>query len=82
MSKTVLIVDDHPVICMAIRNALDEIGFETVGETADGVDALQMIDSLKPDLVILDISLEKMDGLTVLQRIAREKLDTRVLVFT
>lgn len=67
---------------MAIRNALDEIGFETVGETADGVDALQMIDSLKPDLVILDISLEKMDGLTVLQRIAREKLDTRVLVFT
>lgn len=82
MSKKVLIVDDHPLICSAIRSALNGIGYETVGETADGVDALQMIKSLKPDIVILDIGLEKMDGLTVLQRISREKLDTRVLVFT
>lgn len=82
MSKKVLIVDDHPLICSAIRSALDGIGYETVGETADGVDALQMIKSLQPDIVILDIGLEKMDGLTVLQRISREKLDTRVLVFT
>ncbi|MBU4630952.1 response regulator transcription factor (plasmid) [Pseudomonas sp. BF61] len=82
MSTKVLIVDDHPVIRLAIRSALKEIGYSTVGETADGVDALQMIKSLKPDIVILDIGLEKMDGLTVLQRIFREKLDTRVLVFT
>ncbi|NMY86929.1 response regulator transcription factor [Pseudomonas sp. WS 5411] len=82
MSKKVLIVDDHPLICSAIRSALDEIGYETVGETADGVDALQMIKALQPDIVILDIGLEKIDGLTVLQRISREKLDTRVLVFT
>lgn len=82
MNKTVLIVDDHPIICLSIRSALKEIGFETVGETADGIDALQIIESLKPDIVILDIGLEKMDGLTVLQRISREKLDTRVLVFT
>ena len=82
MSKTVLIVDDHPVVCLAIRNALEKIGYETVGETADGINALQMIESLKPDIVILDIGLEKMDGLAVLQRISRAKLDTRVLVFT
>jgi len=82
MSKTVLIVDDHPVICLAIRNALEEIGYETIGETADGIDALQMIEALTPDIVILDIGLEKMDGLAVLQRISRDKLDTEVLVFT
>lgn len=82
MSKKVLIVDDHPLIRLAIRNALEGIGYETVGETADGVEALQMIKALQPDIVILDIGLEKMDGLTVLQRITREKLDTRVLVFT
>lgn len=82
MSKKVLIVDDHPLICSAIRSALEGIGYETVGETADGVEALRMIESLKPDIVILDIGLEKMDGLSVLQRISREKLDTRVLVFT
>ncbi|MDD1141011.1 response regulator transcription factor [Pseudomonas sp. TNT2022 ID233] len=82
MSKKVLIVDDHPVICHAIRQALLSIGFETVGEASDGVQALQMIASLSPDLVILDIGLEKMDGLTVLRRITREKLGTRVLVYT
>ena len=82
MSKKILIVDDHPLICHAIRQALEPAGFETVGETADGVTALQMIESLKPDLVILDIGLEKIDGLTVLKRIIRDKLNTRVLVYT
>lgn len=83
MSKKVLIVDDHPLICHAIRQALESIGFEVIGETSNGVTALQMIETLKPDMVILDIGLEKMDGLTVLKRINREKkLDTRVLVFT
>ncbi|OIN51490.1 response regulator [Pseudomonas costantinii] len=82
MSKKVLIVDDHPLICQAIRHAVESIGFEAVGETSDGVNALQMIESLKPNMVILDIGLEKMDGLTVLKRISREKLDTRVLVYT
>lgn len=82
MSKKVLIVDDHPLICQAIRHALEPIGFEAVGETADGVDALRMIESLKPDIVILDIGLEKIDGLSVLKRIRREKLDVRVLVYT
>lgn len=82
MSKKVLIVDDHPLICYAIRQALAPIGFESVGETADGADAVRMIESLKPDIVILDIGLEKIDGLTVLKRIRRDKLDTRVLVYT
>ncbi|WP_304351959.1 response regulator transcription factor [Comamonas testosteroni] len=82
MRKKVLIVDDHPLICEAIRQALLPIGFETVGETADGIDALRMIESLTPDIVILDIGLEKLDGLSVLKRITREKLDVRVLVFT
>ncbi|HHK4753426.1 TPA: response regulator [Pseudomonas aeruginosa] len=82
MSKKVLIVDDHPVVCHAIRQALGPIGFESVGETADGADAVRMIESLKPDIVILDIGLEKLDGLTVLKRIRRDKLETRVLVYT
>ncbi|HDQ4074657.1 TPA: response regulator transcription factor [Pseudomonas aeruginosa] len=82
MSMKALIVDDHPLICQAIRQALIALGFETVGETADGVDALHMIQTLAPDVVILDIGLEKLDGLTVLKRITREKLNTRVLVFT
>ncbi|AAY92227.1 DNA-binding response regulator [Pseudomonas protegens] len=82
MSKSVLIVDDHPVVCEAIRKTLESQGYTIVGETADGISALNMILSLRPDIVILDVSLEKMDGLTVLKRIAQANLDVRVLVFT
>lgn len=82
MSKTVLIVDDHPVVCEAIRKTLEAQGYSIVGETADGISALSMIVSLKPGIVILDVSLEKMDGLTVLKRVTQANLDVRVLVFT
>ncbi|QJI31263.1 response regulator transcription factor [Pseudomonas sp. ADAK18] len=82
MSIKVLIVDDHPVICQAIRYALEPHDYVIVGETGDGLSALGMIESLKPDIVILDITLAKLDGLSVLNRIMREKHDVRVLVFT
>ncbi|WP_025128986.1 response regulator transcription factor [Pseudomonas sp. PH1b] len=82
MSKTVLIVDDHPVVCEAIRQTLEAQGYVIVGETADGISALTMIESLKPEIVILDVSLQKMDGLTVLKRIALLNLEVKVLVFS
>ncbi|ROL62673.1 DNA-binding response regulator [Pseudomonas protegens] len=82
MNKNVLIVDDHPVVCEAIRQTLEGQGYTIVGETPDGISALGMIEALKPEVVILDVSLEKMDGLTVLKRIALANFDVRVLVFT
>ncbi|WP_458375680.1 response regulator [Pseudomonas pergaminensis] len=82
MSKRVLIVDDQPLICHAIRQAVESIGYEVIGEAFDGIKALQMIASVKPDMVILDIGLEGMNGLAVLKRITRERFATRVLVFT
>lgn len=82
MNKKVLIVDDHPVVCEAIRRTLEGQGYTIIGETADGISALGMIEELKPEVVILDVSLEKMDGLTVLKRVAQANLDVRVLVFT
>lgn len=82
MSIKVLIVDDHPVICQAIRHTLAPHDYNIVGEASDGFSALKMIKSLKPDIVILDVTLEKLDGLSVLNRITRDKLDVRVLVFT
>ena len=54
--STVFIVDDHPVIRLAIRMLLEHEGYEIVGETDNGVDAMQMIRECVPDLIILDIS--------------------------
>ena len=66
---TVLIVDDHPVIRLAVRVLLEKHGLQVVAETDNGVDAIQLVREHEPDVVILDIGIPKLDGLTVISRI-------------
>lgn len=82
MKKRVLIVDDHPVICAAIRSVLDTNGYEVIGETADGIQALNLIKTLGPDYLILDIGIDSLDGISLLNRINSEAIDIKTLVFT
>lgn len=79
---TVLIVDDHPVIRMAIRILLEHEGYRVFGETDNGVDALQMVREGDPDLVILDICIPKLDGLELLERLSNMPRPSRILVLT
>lgn len=81
MSK-VFIVDDHPVIRLAIRMLLEHEGYEIVGESDNGVDAMQMIRECVPDLIILDISIPKLDGLEVLARFNAMNSTLKTLVLT
>jgi len=62
----VLIVDDHPVIRLAVRMLMERHGYEVIAETDNGVDALQIAREQIPDLVILDIGIPKLDGLEVI----------------
>ena len=64
-SPTILIVDDHPSFRRCARVLLEEDGFEA----EDGADALQAIDQLHPDVVLLDVQLPDMDGFAVLERL-------------
>jgi two-component system response regulator EvgA len=80
--NTVFIVDDHPVIRLAIRMLLEHEGYEIVGETDNGVDAMQMIRECVPDLIILDISIPKLDGLEVLSRFNAMNSTLKTLVLT
>lgn len=82
MNKTIIIVDDHPIICSAIKAMLERSGFNVLAESADGIDALSKIRSLKPEYLLLDIGIDGLDGLSVLQRINAEQLDVKALVFT
>lgn len=79
---TVFIVDDHPVIRLAIRMLLEHEGYEIVGETDNGVDAMQMVRECVPDLIILDISIPKLDGLEVLARFNAMNSTLKTLVLT
>jgi two-component system chemotaxis response regulator CheB len=68
----VLLVDDSVFLRQVLAKRLEEAGIAVVGSAVDGLDALAKIPALKPDVVILDIEMPRMDGLAALQRIMVE----------
>lgn len=78
----ILIVDDHPVIRMAMKMLLEAEGHQIVGDTDNGVDAISLGRELKPDLVILDIGIPRLDGLEVISRPMVLALPLKILVLT
>lgn len=79
----ILIADDHLVYRIGIRNLLaSEPGFEVIGEAPDGVQAIELYHSLKPDVVLLDLRMPKKNGIEVVQAIRCEDRTARILVVT
>jgi two-component system, NarL family, response regulator LiaR len=84
-SKTtrVIIVDDQDVVRRGLSvflNAFED--FELVGEATNGVDAVSLCDTLLPDIVLMDIYMPQMDGLTATQKIRQRHPEIRVIVLT
>jgi two-component system response regulator EvgA len=80
--KSVLIVDDHPVVRAAVKIVLEKEGFQQIYEAARGSEALSMLREHSPMLVVLDLVMPEGDGLDVLERIKASDLSCRVLVFS
>jgi two-component system, response regulator YesN len=80
----ILIVDDELLVRIGIIHAVDwgQNGYEIVGEAADGKSALQMIDKLSPDIVLLDINLPVMSGLDVLKQIRQKNAPCKVVILS
>lgn len=79
---TLMIVDDSNLIRSSVRNAASDLPLELVGMAADGVEALSLFASLKPDIVTLDVTMPRMDGLACLEEMLRQRPQTQVLVVT
>jgi DNA-binding NarL/FixJ family response regulator len=78
-----LIADDHPVV----RDGLSSMfardpEFEVLGEAADGAEAVQLARDLRPDVILMDLRMPGVDGLTAITELARQGIPTRVLVLT
>lgn len=83
MPKCILIVDDHEPIRKIIRNVLErESGFEVCGEAVDGYDAIEKAQQLKPDLIILDLSMPRMNGIEAAPRLKKLLPQTPIVLFT
>jgi DNA-binding NarL/FixJ family response regulator len=79
----IVIADDHPLFRSAIRETLESHSeFEVVGEAANGREALELCRRLRPELVLMDLRMPQMDGVTATRAIKREFSETLVLVLT
>jgi len=78
----IYLVDDHAIVRDGLRALLEAAGYEVVGEAADPTVALAQLVALKPDLLLLDLSLESRSGFELLTEIRRRALAVRTLVLT
>jgi DNA-binding NarL/FixJ family response regulator len=80
---TVLLVDDHPVVREGLRGMIAaEDDLTVVGEAASGAEALVAATSLKPDVILMDLRMPDMDGVTATERILALRPQTRIVVVT
>jgi DNA-binding NarL/FixJ family response regulator len=79
----VLLVDDHPIVRDGLRGMFaGEDGFEVVGEAGNGREAVDKTAALRPDVVLMDLRMPEMDGVSAIRSILERGLETRVLVLT
>jgi DNA-binding NarL/FixJ family response regulator len=79
----VLLVDDHPVVREGLAAMLaTQKDFDVVGEASDGAQAVEMVERLGPDVVLMDLEMPRVDGPEAIRRIRARHPDARVLVLT
>ncbi len=78
-----LIADDHPVVRDGLSNMFArDPEFEVLGEAADGSEAVRLAAILQPDVILMDLRMPRMDGLTAITELARRGIAARILVLT
>jgi NarL family two-component system response regulator YdfI len=79
----ILVADDHLIIRQGLRLILEtQAGFELVGEAADGAQALRLCIETNPDVVLMDLRMPGMDGLTAIERLRKEQPGIAVVILT
>ena len=82
MATRILLVDDHPLTRDALATLLEQNGFNVVGQAGDGIEAIDVARRLLPDLVLLDLSMPELDGISALPRLREAAPECEVVVLT
>jgi two-component system, NarL family, response regulator NreC len=83
MVARVVIADDHAIVRAGLRSLIhDEIGLDLVGEAAGGYEAIDLIQKYHPDVLVLDISMPDLDGISVTRRLKPEFPELHILILT
>jgi DNA-binding NarL/FixJ family response regulator len=79
---TVLIADDHQLLRQALRRAMEEAGLVVLGEAGDGAEAVQLVDELRPELVIMDVTMPVLGGIEATRRVHAAHPELPIVVLT
>ena len=80
MGIDVLIADDLKFIKLVLRETLEKAGFRVVGEASNGQEAVELYQNSRPDVVLMDITMPKMDGLAALKQILKFDPEAKVIM--
>jgi len=81
--KTILIAEDHTILREGLRSLLNtDQDFEVVGEAEDGREAIRVAEKLRPDLILMDLTMPKMNGLEAIKEIKKRSPASKILVLT
>lgn len=79
---SVIIIDDHPIVRMAITLLLENDGYQVVAETGNGEEGLQLIEKHYPEILIIDIDLDTFDGLTIVEQLRAQSFPGIIIVLS
>ena len=83
MTITIMLADDHHVVRQGLRTLLEtEPDFQVVGETADGLEVMPLLERLQPDVLLLDLMMPGLNGLAITRQIQQYAIKTRVLILS
>ena len=72
-TRRVVVAEDEPLIRLDIVESLKEAGYDVVGEAADGATAVRLVAELEPDVVVMDVKMPEMDGITAAEKIMEDR---------
>jgi DNA-binding NarL/FixJ family response regulator len=78
----ILIADDHPLFRDGLRSLLEAQGHEVVGEAHNGLEAVELARNLRPELLLMDVSMPELDGVSATRLIAAEMPEVKVVILT
>ena len=83
MIINVLLADDHPIVRQGLRNLLiSEPDFKVIGEASDGLQAIELVNQLHPDVLVVDLMMPALNGLEVIRRARHDLPDLRIIVLS
>lgn len=82
MAETILLVDDHAVLRQGLRVLLEKERFKVVGEAADGLEAIDVAGKVQPDIVVLDLAMPTLNGVSAVRGILKAAPGCKVILLT